>query len=197
MKNASGETISAYCILDSDYHTEDEIAERYKQADTHRIKLHIWARKEIENYLLIPAAIARLILKRMVDQGAAPSPGAVQNKIDEIANRMQDDVFDALSHEYLSRDRRGGVKRANQNARQRLDQAWDTRLGRLSVIPGKRVISQLSEWSQNSFGVPFGPVTLARMLEKREVPAEIRAVVKAIETRKSFPKGLHTRQRQA
>ncbi|MFT3893295.1 MAG: AAA family ATPase [Anaerolineales bacterium] len=56
LKNAIGENIKAYCIFDSDFHTQDEIDERYKQAQERDIQLHVWDKKEIENYFIRPLA---------------------------------------------------------------------------------------------------------------------------------------------
>jgi predicted ATPase len=56
LRNAFGQRICVYSIFDRDYHTEEEINARYKQAKDREIYLHIWEKKELENYLLIPSA---------------------------------------------------------------------------------------------------------------------------------------------
>jgi hypothetical protein len=43
-----------YCIFDRDYHLPEHIAERVREAKKHKIDVHIWKLKEIENYLLGP-----------------------------------------------------------------------------------------------------------------------------------------------
>jgi predicted ATPase len=194
LKNAAGETIITYCILDSDYHTPEEILERYKQAAEHKIQLHVWKMKEIENYLLVPVAIARIIVNAFPARLAGPSAQEVQGKIDEIAEQMKNSIFDALAHEYICRDKPGGVPTANPRARERLEEAWNTRDGRWSIIPGKHVISRLSEWAKASFGVSFGPARIARELRPDELPAEIKSVVRAIERAQPFPVGFSQRR---
>jgi hypothetical protein len=52
LQNETGESIITYCLLDSDYHSPDEITERRDQARERNVQLHIWSSKEIENYLL-------------------------------------------------------------------------------------------------------------------------------------------------
>lgn len=61
LKGGGGEGLAKYCVLDKDYHTAEEIHERYKSATDHRINLHVWSKKEIENYVLLPTTIARHI----------------------------------------------------------------------------------------------------------------------------------------
>lgn len=190
LKNSAGEAITAYCILDSDYHTEEEILRRYEQASQRGIQLHIWHMKEIENYLLIPSVITRVIADGMVDGSEGPAAHDVQSKIDEIAEEMKDNILDALSHEYISQNRAGGVSCANQKARLRRDKAWETREGRYGIIYGKRVISRLSEWAQASFCVSFGSPRIARELRGNEIPAEVKSVVRAMERSQAFPVAL-------
>lgn len=57
-------SIITYCIFDSDFHTEEEKSKRLLDANEHEINLHIWNKKEIENYLLVPSAICRAIKKK-------------------------------------------------------------------------------------------------------------------------------------
>ena len=76
LKNAVGDRITTYCIFDSDYHTKNEQTERYHQAVERGINLHIWRRKEIENYLLAPTVIARVIKQRTKTE--PPTPAQVQ-----------------------------------------------------------------------------------------------------------------------
>ena len=54
-------SIITYCIFDSDFHVEEEKKQRLLDAKSNDINLHIWNKKEIENYLLVPSAICRLI----------------------------------------------------------------------------------------------------------------------------------------
>lgn len=61
LKSSGGEEIRKYCIFDRDFHTDDDITERYSSAAEHKIFIHIWRKKEIENYVIVPKAITRHI----------------------------------------------------------------------------------------------------------------------------------------
>ena len=187
LKNAAGEAIASYCIFDSDYHTREEIRQRYDEALKHNIQLHVWKMKEIENYLLVPSALARVISASVASSDRTPTAEEIATQIDEIANSLKDTIFDALSHEYLSRDRPGGVPVANRRARERLEQAWKSQEHRWGTIPGKQLIAQLSDWAKNSFGVSFGPMRIARELKMDEIAPEMKAVVRSIERAQAFP----------
>jgi len=187
LKNSAGEAIAAYCILDPDYHMEREIARRYATAAKHGIRLHIWSMKEIENYLLNGAVIARLIASKSDVAEEAALREQVCERVEQIAEEMKDSIFDALCHEYFSDDHAGGVTRANKRARVKLGSAWETREGRRCVIPGKDVVGQLSQWAKSTFDVSFGPLSIAREMRKSEIPKEVRGIVRAIERMEDFP----------
>jgi len=46
--------------LDRDYHSAVEVQKLYALANKNHLDLHVWEKKEIENYLLAPDALARV-----------------------------------------------------------------------------------------------------------------------------------------
>ena len=187
LKNAGGETIITYCILDSDYHRVDEISQRYEDAKRLGVELHIWKRKEIENYLLVPRAIARLIDKRMKDKKPKPSAGDVQAAIEQITEQLHDVVFDAIADAEQS----GRISRAPANtlARQRLGVRWGSLDGRLYLVSGKEVLSQLSSWSTENYGVSFSVEAITREILPGEIHDECKDVLRQIEKCMRFDSG--------
>ncbi len=186
LQNSAGDTIVAYCILDSDYHTEQEVADRYEEARRHTVQLHIWRLKEIEDYLLIPGAIARLISHGAPDGQSGPSSTEVLHEMDAIAEGEKNRVFDALAQEYLSRNRSGGAPAANRLARERVESAWKSGQGRRGLVSGKHVISRLSNWAQDAYGVSFGALRIAKVLRSEEIPLEMKSVIGAMERGEAF-----------
>lgn len=91
LQNAVGEEILTYCILDADYNTEQEKKRRREEAATKGVQLHIWHRKEIENYLVVPDAIRRVIHGRIQQRPHEPSLGDVQKAIEDIAASLKDE----------------------------------------------------------------------------------------------------------
>jgi len=115
LSNAFDEQIITYCILDKDYYTPDTIKNRRDEAATKNVNLHIWSRKEIENYLIIPSVIQRII----VEKGANGSPTIkeIENQIDEITNSLKDQTVDSYSQEFHNNERAKGISSANKKAR--------------------------------------------------------------------------------
>jgi hypothetical protein len=171
---------NAYCVLDSDYHTPEEIEGRYDEADRHDIRLHIWSRKELENFLLIPSVLERYIRSRAPARVTPPLLSEIEAKVDELVDLQKDAVFDAIANDALVADRSRGVTGANRIARQRVEAAWETADGRRAAVSGKRVLGLLSEWTQSEFGVTVGAATIARTILPGEMAPEVREVLTAI-----------------
>jgi hypothetical protein len=188
LKNSGGEDIDTYCLLDSDYHTPAQIAARHMEAKSHGVKLHVWSRKEIENFLLVPTTIHRILQVGCKAKLAPPSLQDVVDEIHRIAESLKDDVFDSFCTEFAT-DRSLAAGTANKMARERVALAWSTFEGRLAVIPGKQAVSMVSEWGQAKFGVSLNAVKIASFLQTDEIHSELKAVVGAIENHEEFTTG--------
>jgi len=180
LKNAGGQSIVVYCILDSDYHTKEELQSRMCEAQAAGVQLHIWQRKEIENYYLVPSVIQRSIKSRVSRRKEPPTITDVTKQLEVIFKELKNDVFDAMSAEVLGQDRKLGAGGANKVARDRLEKSWKSFEGRLSIVSGKKVLSRLSKWSQDRFGVSLNATLLARNINLHEISNEVADVVRAI-----------------
>jgi energy-coupling factor transporter ATP-binding protein EcfA2/predicted transcriptional regulator len=186
LKNAFNQDIIPYCILDSDYHTVDEIRARKKQAKKRGVQLHIWEKKEIENYLVHPEAIQRTICTNLGKKINGPTVEEVKKKLNQIAEKFKDQTQDAIANQLYINDKGGGVTKANREARKIIKRMWKSKEGRLSVVGGKKVISELSRWSQQKYQASLSPAKIARHMTREEVPKEIVNVLTAIEKGKNF-----------
>ncbi len=185
LQNAQGENIQIYCILDRDYHTEEDIRQREQKAREQDIKLHIWSQKEIENFLLVPAVVHRYISNRVAKRTTPPSLQEVEEKIESFAWDMENDVFDTFSNEFLMRNREKGAKESNQAAREYME-PYEEKGSILPIVSGKALRSKLSSWSQSEFGVSISSIGIIREFRKPEIPAEMVRVITAIERLQNF-----------
>jgi AAA15 family ATPase/GTPase len=175
--------IKTYCILDSDYHLESEKNKRYSEAKKYRLNLHIWQRKEIENYLLLPSAITRIIL-RQKRNNVNLKICDIETQLDLIADQMKDDTIDNFSTEFKAQDHALTVKTANQEARKLVNLDWNSK--KFELIGGKTVISRLSDWSSKKYKVSLNAFKIAREIHSNEIPLEIKEIIKSIETSNDF-----------
>lgn len=161
--------IDIFCLLDRDYHTDAEIAGRLDEARRHNIHLHIWARKELENYALEPNTIARLIAK---DSGKNVTTEDVSRAINAGCEAMRDEATDSISNEIRLADKKMDPNKSNPIARAIVKERWK-REGGPSVVCGKELFSKVAKWSQDEYGVILSPQKLIRAMAAHEVPREI------------------------
>jgi hypothetical protein len=184
LRNAFGEKLTSYCILDRDFHSDAEIKERYDQAAKMGVELHVWKRKELENYLLNSAAIARFIGQRV--SGAGPTSSGVFEMIQNLAESLRDEALDALATEILARDHSLGVGGANKKARQIVHQRESEDGHLMHVVSGKRILRKISAWAHEDFRVSINVLGLARELSRDEIPHEIEIVLRSVEDGNRF-----------
>jgi energy-coupling factor transporter ATP-binding protein EcfA2 len=188
LQNAAGQEIKTYCILDSDYHTDNQKNEVLEEAHRRSVNVHIWSRKELENFLLVPAAIQRVIAQRIGKGRRPPNQATVIKRLNTIAEGLRDDVLYNMASEFLKereprQDPGDAVKLANET----LQQLWTTEAGRTGAVSGKKVLSELSKWSKSRYGVSFGVSAVVRAIEVDEIPDEMRQVLRSIREAEPFP----------
>ena len=103
LTNAVGQDIVTYCVLDSDYHTEETKRHRLDEAIRRNVQLHIWNRKETENYLIVTRAIERTIRKRVNAPIVPPALRDIEAAIDEAAEALKHAATDAIARKYTTK----------------------------------------------------------------------------------------------
>lgn len=184
LKNSAGELVNTYCILDKDYYPNEIIQKTYKEAGQNDLILHVWNKKEIENYLLIPEAICRIIEKRSnteIDEGISK----IQEQINIICDSVYNETFDKISNEFV-KNKIVPPEKANPKAREFIDSHWDSLENKLKLVSGKKVISELSKWSQDTFSVSFSAGAIVREIKKEEIDFEMKCVIETIENNSHF-----------
>ena len=183
--NALGQTVSVYCIFDSDYHTPEEILERQEEAKARNVELHVWEHKEIENYFVLPDVIARVVANRNPQLDKSIVLECIEMKIQEIVRTLKNVVFDAYADHFRRRNPTQAGS-ANKKARARLEGVFEDPKKALSRVPGKEVLAQLSAWLHQEYGRGVAPRDILREIRPEEVPPEVRQVLNAIETNVAF-----------
>ncbi|WP_268125078.1 ATP-dependent nuclease [Roseivirga pacifica] len=184
LKNAGDEDIITYCILDSDYYEESEIADRYSEAKKNDINLKVWKRKELENYLISPQAIKRIIEK---GSNKRVSENSLIEKINECCESLKEEFVDlTMDRIHVSYRRKGNFlepSSARKKAEKKVDEIWTNKLERVS---GKTLIKKISAWTNDEFNVSINPLNLAQELRADEIPQEMKAIITRIEKKQKF-----------
>jgi predicted ATPase len=187
LRNAVGKDIKTYCLLDRDYHTPAEVGERYTDAADKNVRLHVWQKKELENYLLCAEVIQRVIASRPGSDGRVPDVQTIKEQIGVIAASLKEDTIDSLATAFKDREHKISVKTANEQARAIVRMVQEAEGDLSSIVSGKELLGQLSAWSSCEFGISFGPMAVVREFHADELDPEIAQVLSCLERGSDLP----------
>lgn len=175
-------SIVTYCIFDSDFHTEEEKTKRLADAKDHEINLHIWSKKEIENYIIVPSAIVRLI--KFKKRGFEINESEVNAAVDRICEDLKDDIIDSFATEIKNRDNSKEIKTINQQARKYVNDIWNVQ--KRNLAPGKMVLTRLNKWLSDTYKISLSKFAIAREIRLSEIDHEIIKTITCIENKVDF-----------
>ena len=150
-----------FCILNSDYHTPSEIKQRKQEANKHKINLHIWAKKEIENYAINPDVILRYITHNK-QQGSID-----KDLLNGVMQSIADEMIEVVAE------------------KNRVDEAMFKEIKDVSLLPydiisGREFFNVLSLWTQEEYGITISARQLVPYFNINDVPHEIKLVISEI-----------------
>lgn len=179
-------SIKIYCLFDSDYHLESEKKQRLEEAKKHDINLHIWNKKEIENYLINSDVIFKYIYKH--HSKGNPTLEKIKQKIELFINAEKDNIMDSYSTEIKSKNPELALSSCNKKARDFINKNWGDINNKIKIAPGKKIINDIIKWSGKEFGITYNKFNLADSFEDKEIDSEIKNIITNIENNKSFTK---------
>jgi len=178
LKNQRDEVIIVSCVMASELQSTSSYQKRCFDAVKRGIHLHILKRKELENYLLIPDAIVRTLKKQINHDIKPPEAINVELAMKKIINGYKEFAFTNIEKD--SGVSMEVVMQAEQEAIRRVRNAWETKEGQLELIPGKRVLEDLSAWAQKNYNVAITPLMIVKNIRKHEIHEELAKVIETI-----------------
>jgi hypothetical protein len=164
--------VQVHAILDRDYRPDSackSVTRRLKSAGVHA---HVWRKKELESYLLVPAAMARL-------SGADES--WIESELESIAAGHENDVFARFSYERQRLAQHDHRVQALEEAKTEFDAVWKSHDERLAMCPPKEIMSHLNKKLQSGGWTTLSFEALAKALAEGEIPSEVTNVLDRIE----------------
>ena len=137
------------------------------------MNLHVWERKEIENYILSVESVFRLA------NASAYSIDDFRQEfflmLDSLRQETLDSIMDSLS--FSKNDRSKGASYYRKQAEEILSTKWSSLEGRISAINGKNLITKVNSWMRNSFQQSCSRTKLIRALKPEDIPDEVKDVI--------------------
>ena len=185
--NILGERIRAFVILDRDYKTDQTVTDVRQRLRRHRVGIHIWDKKEIENYLLVPEAIAAVVMQsERQPQGQLSLhevTAFVVTSLEDIAQELHDDTFAQMSsayqEEYPVRPDRSRVTVAREFLAL-FNAAWQTTQNRLARISGKTALAHLNQRLQAEYRISVSAARIASAMRADRMEAELTTILTRI-----------------
>ncbi len=182
METTLGTKIVAAAILDKDYRCDEECIVIKKECESFCDYVTIHKRKEMENFLLVTAAIDRAMARRIADQRRRTGEAKVyEPKIGSILNTFAESRKSYVMSLTLTERRRfarvnspsAAEARVNEMALDAFEKLWKDPLARLNLIGGKEALAAVNNHSQKEYGVSVSATVIIDAMRKDEVPTEM------------------------
>lgn len=169
-KQTRGE-IKTICILDRDYHLDTEIEDLYQRAKENHLQLHIWEKKELENYILVPQAIFRLTGQSQ--EAYLEFSRQLKDELEKLKEQTLGGFLDQISNS--CRDKAASTNLSTATAE--LEKHWGTLENILSTCNGKDLVSAINKWIQNQYHCKSSRAKLLGALTPDDICDEMKAVI--------------------
>ena len=175
VSNFLDDSVEVFVLLDRDYRPDEEVVKVRSTLEAIDIHAHIWKRKELENYLLDPEALAR---------SSNTVPSYISAQLASITDDMTEGVLAQFAEKRHfsspsgSKDMARAVSETNTELRPRAeDPEW-----RLHRYPAKAILSDLNRILQEARHKAVSTKNLARQLRPSEIPDEMRNWLHEVES---------------
>jgi len=175
IRNLTSEVIRLLVVLDRDYRCDDEVNEITKSLAEMGVQCHVWNRKELENYLLVPAAIAAAINRNESKEVVT------EDEIDELLSACAGEQRLMIEAQRVDCEtefrRRKKAKTASATVTQRvledISSRWENQWR--DMVAGKDLLSSMRhELQERSLPSPSNNAILASMTADQIHPEIVR-----------------------
>lgn len=166
-----GANVRTFVLLDRDLRSSEAVEAETSEVRSANAVVHVWKRRELENYLLNDGAIALVSGLSRTDAAAM---------LEEAINSQRDESLSALQAERLQERRLPGSSTSAhsdrtvlEDSRREFEALWTTNEGRVSVVDAKLVIRSLNRALQERGARTLNAHALAKKMPVAEVPDEV------------------------
>lgn len=163
----TGGTFRTFCLLDKDY-DERYNNEIKKDAKENNVNLYILNRVEIENYLIVPRIIAKL-LKLEEEE--------VERNIVRLAETLKGETFDRILQEKFKevRDVKSGedLSTISKDTRNYIDEKYNSLDNIMLVVSGKELKAKIFDWAKKEYNISLTNKKIIAEMTREDLPKEL------------------------
>lgn len=186
IEEALGSPLMIGAIYDRDYFCDEEIQHIVSTLGSSLHVAKILERKEIENYLLVPAALDRAIIRGIGKNRDTPhtTAGSISEVLlREITDPMKSDVLSQLMarrNEFLRKkgEDESTIYKAMISS---FETRWANIDSRMTMVAGKEVLRQFRQRIQDTYGVTLTDARIVDAMSKDEIPSDMAALLRELD----------------
>ena len=163
-------SVRCMCILDRDYFPEELLDEKIRLAEENKLDIHIWKKKELENYILEPKVLFRLTAQ---DQDKYDD---FLEKMEILVDKFEDEVFDQYS-EHIYKSKKCDFSTANKQAREIMTKKWCNLDGKLSLVGGKKLLKEINTWMKSEYKISCSINKIIDTFTEEDICEEMKLVI--------------------
>ena len=159
-------SVEVFVLLDRDYRPDAEVIEVRSTLEAIDIHAHIWKRKELENYLLDPEALAR---------ASNSTSSYISSQLASITDDMTEDILGQFAEKrhFSSPSGSKDMARTFSDTSRELRPRTEDPDWRLHRYPAKKILNALNKTLQQAGHTTVSTKNLARQLRPSEIPDEM------------------------
>lgn len=165
-ENSEG-NFKCYAILDRDFYTESQIEEQKRKAIENHLLLHVWEKKELENYLLKPDILYKLIKNKNI------SYLDFKNSFEAFVDTFKDMTIDSFTTKIQEENRSLTAGSAAKQAREYVNSKWIDINSKLSIVSGKDLLRATNKWLKDCYSTSCSMNRIFNVMVPEDVDDEI------------------------
>jgi len=163
----TGGLFHSYALLDRDYYLETQLEDLKEKAKTNHLLLHIWGKKEIENYIIKPRILFRLL------NASEDHYAKFILEFESLVDSFRDTVIDSYTTKFHESNPGLAAGTAAARARDLVTLKWTTLDDKLNLVPGKELLSAINGWMNEKYKARCSMKNIFNVMKLEDVDTEI------------------------
>lgn len=184
-----GASILSAVIFDKDYRSKNQVSEELSDLKKGNHFAVIHSAKEIENFMLIPAAIKKAIIYKIDELNSKKSKRIIFDKTVEELLLEASEPFKLKTLSQIQAHQLRYEKKSNtkldeatiiESIMTEFDKNWQSLETRLKLLPGKEFLSALNQMLQSRYSVSISHLNIINNISKELIPQELKDLLVTI-----------------
>jgi energy-coupling factor transporter ATP-binding protein EcfA2 len=183
-----GTELQIAAVFDRDFRCDNECDAILNELKQHLAFAHIHARKEIENYLLVPDVLTRAVARAIADRQrrsgeTIEDPEPIPVVLGRLSEPLRNEVQGQYVAKYTQYHRGSGKDHATlvSEAIAWFEPRWMDINSRMEVIPGKQILHGVRQTLQDTCGVTLTDFRIIDEFRPAEVPKDLQTLLRRLD----------------